>query len=67
MPRSNSGGKGGKKNMDKGRQPKRKRYIASGRMVTNAVKNLERHMTKYAKDGQDGPATEALARLKEKR
>ena len=67
MPRSNSGGKGGKKNMDKGRQPKRKRYVGSGRMVTNAIKNLERHMKLYSPGGEDAMAAVVLARLKEKR
>jgi hypothetical protein len=60
----NTGGKGGKKNMDKSRQPKRRRYVDGGRMVKNAVKNLTRHMAKYAKDGQDKAATAALKKLR---
>ena len=64
MPRSNSGGKGGKKNMDKGRQPKRQRYNASGRAVKHAIKNLEKHMKLYSPGGEDAMAAVVLARLR---
>ena len=67
MPQSKSGGKGGKKNMDKSRQPKRQRYNSSGRAVKHAIKNLERHMKKYSLGGEDAMAAVVLARLKEKR
>lgn len=45
-------------------QPKRRRYIADGRMVKNAVKNLERHMKLYSPGGEDATATVVLARLR---
>ena len=58
---------GGNKKSSKKDQPKRKRYIADGRMWTNAIRNLEKHLEKYSREGQDAIATEALKRLKEKR
>jgi hypothetical protein len=63
---STKGGAGGNRKSSKKDQPKRRRYIASGRMVTNAIKNLERHLKKYSPGGEDAMATVVLARLKEK-
>jgi hypothetical protein len=61
---STKGGAGGNRKSSKKDQPKRRRYIASGRMVTNAVKNLERHLKLYSPGGEDAMATATLARLR---
>jgi len=61
---STKGGSGGNRKSSKKNQPKRQRYVGSGRMVRNAIKNLERHMKLYSKDGQDKMAEESLTRLR---
>jgi len=61
---STKGGAGGNRKSSKKDQPKRKRYNASGRAVTNAIKNLEKHLRKYATGGQDKQALSVLSRLR---
>ncbi len=55
-----SGKKGGKKNMNKSRQPKRQRYVASKRGHNRRIKSLKRHVEH---NSHDVGAPEALARL----
>jgi len=58
------GTSGGNRKSSKADQPKRRRYLASGRMVKHAIANLERHMKKYSRDGQDKAAGESLKKLR---
>ena len=43
-------------------QPKRQRYVASGRMVKNKLKKIEKHLHKHPDDAM---AVEALDKLKQ--
>lgn len=61
---STKGGAGGNRKSSKKNQPKRIRYVGSGRMVRNAIKNLEKHLKKYSPDGQDKQADVALTKLR---
>jgi len=61
---STKGGAGGNRKSSKKDQPKRRRYIAEGRMVKHAVQNLERHMKLYSPGGEDAMASVVLARLR---
>jgi len=58
------GTSGGNRKSSKRDQPKRRRYLASGRMAKHAIKNLERHMKKYSSDNQDKAADAALVRMR---
>jgi len=64
---STKGGAGGNRKSSKANQAKRKRYNSSGRAVTNAIRNLEKHMKKYSPGGEDAMAAVVLARLKGER
>jgi len=55
-----SGKKGGKKNMNKSRQPKRQRYVASKRGYNRRIKSLKNHIVQ---NPHDAGAPEALERL----
>lgn len=61
---STKGGAGGNRKSSKKDQPKRQRYNSSGRAAKHAIKNLERHLRKYAAGGQDKQALSVLSRLK---
>ncbi len=60
VQKKRSGGKGGKKNMNKSRQPKRQRYVLSQRGHKRRLKSLRSHIEHHP---NDVGAPDALVRL----